>query len=269
MSKNADATARNRRDHALATFERKSELPLVVLALAMLPVLVIPLAVGLNSTWQSVFEAIAAAIWVAFALEFLVRLALSRRRWRFILRNWIDVLIISLPFLRPLRIARSGRALRLLRLSRLATFITRIGEGARRLLTAHQLHYVILATGILTVGAAGLIVPIERSGEQTSIQDFGDALWWAFGTVTTVGYGDVVPVTASGRWVAAGLLVCGITLFAAVSANLAAFILERGPASRKGPAADPVIARLDQVMERLQAVEKGLARLSAQESRRG
>ena len=222
---------------------------MLVLAVAMVPLLVLPLLLDLPA---SVEEALVAAdwfIWAVFAVEYLVRLYLTPQRLRFVRRQWPDLLIIVLPFLRPLRLVRSARALRVLRLTRLVAVLARAGRETRRLLVRHRLHYALLATVVIVVGAAAVTLALEDGGDGT-IDSFGDSLWWAVTTVTTVGYGDTFPVTPAGRGVAAFLMVSGIALFGVLTANLASFMLERAPGGE-----DDVSAKLDEVLRRLAALE--------------
>lgn len=109
----------------------------------------------------------------------------------------------------------------------------------------------MLVTGVVVLGAAVLTLAVEEGGEG-SIDSFGDALWWAVTTVTTVGYGDTYPVTAAGRGIAAFLMVAGITLFGVLTANIAAFFIEQ---EQQG---DPVSERLDEVLRRLDQLERRL-----------
>jgi voltage-gated potassium channel len=83
-----------------------------------------------------------------------------------------------------------------------------------------------------------------------SIDSFGTATWWAFVTITSVGYGDTVPVTAEGRIVAVFLMILGISLFGFITANIAAYMVEhQGRTS------------LDDVMTKLEGVERELTEL--------
>jgi voltage-gated potassium channel len=168
------------RQVALERFERATELPLLVLALAMIPLLLAPAVADLSDTAEATVLALDWFIWAAFALEYVIRLALTEQRARFIRKQWPDLLIIVLPFLRPLRIMRSARALRLLRLARLAAILTVVTREGRRLLTRHKLHYALLATGAMVVGCALLVHSIEE-GQGGSIDSVGDALWWSIG----------------------------------------------------------------------------------------
>ncbi len=242
----------NRRQSAPKRFENAVELPLLVLALAMVPLLALPLVIDLPSGVETTFVALDWFIWAAFAFEYVVRLVLVERRWRFIRRQWPDLLIIVLPFLRPLRVVRSARALRLLRLGRLVSVLSKAGQQGQRLLVRHKLHYAVLITMVVVVGAAGLGLAAEE-GSGGSIDSFGDALWWAVTTVTTVGYGDMFPVTPAGRGIGAFLMVAGIALFGVLTANVAAFFIE------EAQDADPVVGRLDEVLRRLEQLEHRLA----------
>ena len=218
----------------------------------MVPLLVVPLVVDLPSGVQATFLAADWFIWAAFAFEYVVRLALTDHRWRFIRRAWPDLLIIVLPFLRPLRVVRSARALRLLRVARLVAVLSEAGKVGRRLLVRHKLHYAVLVTGAAVVGAAALVFAVEHDGEGT-IQTFGTALWWAVTTVTTVGYGDTVPVTPAGRGIAAFLMVSGIGLLGVLTANVAAFFIENEQRDTVSEKLDEVLRRLDQLERRRDA----------------
>ena len=242
---------RKRRQATLERFERAVELPLLILALVMVPLIVVPLLTDLPDGVESAFIAADWFIWAAFAFEYVVRLSLTDKRWRFVRREWPDLLIIVLPFLRPLRVVRSVRALRLLRLGRLVGVLSEVGQEGRRLLARHRLDYALLVTGVVILGAAALILAVEE-GSGGSIDSFGDALWWAVTTVTTVGYGDTFPVTAAGRGIAAFLMLAGIALFGVLTANVAAFFIEQ----EQRP--DQVAERLDEVLRRLDELEKRL-----------
>jgi voltage-gated potassium channel len=251
-----------RRQEALERFERATELPLLLLALAMVPLLVLPLLVDLPAGVEAAFVAADWFIWAAFAVEYLVRLVLSQPRWRFVRRHWADLLIVVLPFLRPLRVVRSARALRVLRLARLGSVLGKVGQDGKRLLVRHHLHYALLVIVIVIFGAASLAFIVE-AGSGGSIDSFGDALWWAVSTITTVGYGDTFPVTPAGRGIAAFLMVMGIALFGMLTANITTFFVERvNPADDDTDNAmpeDAVSARLDEVLRRIDRLERSLS----------
>jgi voltage-gated potassium channel len=81
---------------------------------------------------------------------------------------------------------------------------------------------------VTIVYAASLaVLDVERHAPGAQITSFGDALWWAISTVTTVGYGDLTPVTFGGRLIAVALMIAGISLLGVVTATLASWIVER------------------------------------------
>ena len=141
--------------------------------------------------------------------------------------------------------------MRLLRLGRLVGVLAEVGQEGRRLLARHRLHYALLITGAVVLAAAALTLAVEEGGGG-SIDSFGDALWWAVTTVTTVGYGDMFPITPAGRGIAAFLMLAGITLFGVLTANIAAFFVEQEQQ------ANPVAERLDEVLRRLEQLERRL-----------
>ena len=197
---------------------------MLLLAVAMVPLLLVPWLFDLSADVERTILAIDWFIWAAFVFELATKTYLAPARGRFLAHHWYDVLLVVLPFLRPLRVARSARAMRLLRITRLLTFATRLGKTARVVLTRHRLDYA-LATAMIAVLAAATAVYYSEREVDGSINDFGTALWWAIVTVTTVGYGDYSPSSPIGRGVAVALMLLGIGLFGIISANIAAFFI--------------------------------------------
>ena len=93
--------------------------------------------------------------------------------------------------------------------------------------------YVAGGSLLLAVVGALAVVDVERGADGANITTIGDAVWWAATTMTTVGYGDRYPVTALGRCVAVGLMVCGIAVLGTVTATLASWIVERVSEARE------------------------------------
>ena len=245
-----------RRQAALDRFERATELPMLLLALAIIPLLLAPAVFALSDTAKAAVLAADWFIWAAFAVEYVVRLALTEQRGRFVRREWPDLLIIVLPFLRPLRVMRSARALRLLRLARLTAVLAEVSKEGRRLLTRHKLHYALLVTMAIVMGCA-LLVHAMEAGNGGPIDSVGDAIWWSITTVTTVGYGDMFPVTPAGRGVAAVLMLTGIALFGVLTANLAALLVDHGTGDADEDGAS-LSARLDRIEAQLAALTRVL-----------
>lgn len=117
--------------------------------------------------------------------------------------------------------------LRLLRLVRVAAVLARALGRARSILTHKGLHFVLLAVILIVFAGAAAELAFEAHEPASNIRDFGDAIWWAVVTVTTVGYGDRFPVGAAGRGVAVVLMLVGIGLVGAVTATVASYFVEQ------------------------------------------
>lgn len=197
-------------------WERRAEVPLILLALAFLVAYAWPvLDADLDQSFIGFLTAVSWTVWAAFALDLLIRLVLADDRRSYALRHWYDVALVALPLLRPLRLLRLMALLRIL------------DRSAASNLAGRVLVYVS-ASAAVAVGLGALAtLDAEQDASGANITAFGDALWWASTTVTTVGYGDRFPVTTEGRLVAVALMVVGIGLVGSVTAAVAAWILGR------------------------------------------
>ena len=204
--RNMDVQAR---EAMLLRIERLTELPLLLLSFAMIPLLLGPIMWELSDYDETLFFTLDVFIWALFAVDLLVKLAVAPNRLAYARRHWLEVLVVLIPFIRPLRIVR------------LFVFGARAFGGARRLVNVDFL--LVYAIGMVII-AATIVTSVERG--QDSITSFPDALWWSFVTVTTVGYGDLSPVTPAGRAIAVVLMLVGIGLFGGLTANLASAIVK-------------------------------------------
>jgi voltage-gated potassium channel len=132
---------------ALDRFERQTAWPMMFLALAIIPLLVLPLIFDLPSGVETTFYALDSFIWMAFVLEYGIRLYLAPRKRYFISHNIIDLLFVLIPFLRPLRVVRSARAFALLRATRGVVILLRAVDAVKDLLKRHKLGYTLLIAG--------------------------------------------------------------------------------------------------------------------------
>jgi voltage-gated potassium channel len=238
----------------LGRVERATELPMLILALAYVPVFVVGYLRDVPPDVSGAARIVGAFIVVAFAAELLVKLAVAKERLAYLKENWLDVLIVAVPFLRPLRI---------LRVLRVLPFVARGAQGVRTILGRYSGMYVAFV-GVLSVLMSAFLVLVFERGAGGTIQTFGEALWWASQTVTTVGYGDVVPITTSGRVVAAFLMVLGITLFGVLTAGVAAYFVHDPQEDAQGDDTGKILARFDALEARLGSLEAKLEERSGE-----
>lgn len=239
----------NRSPEAYDNWCARTDGPLLVLAGAFLVVFVVPLfAPGLPATARAALLVVNVVIWLAFALDYLVRLRLAPDRRRFVRGHVPDMLAIVVPFLRPLRLLRVAGIL--------GTASRRAGERAHLRTTV----YLVAGVGVLLVVCAGLILDAERAAPNANIKSASDALWWAATTVTTVGYGDRYPTTAEGRLVAVLLMLGGIALLGVITASVAAWFVKNFSAIEEEVVdeAQSTLRALKDIADRLDRLEARL-----------
>jgi voltage-gated potassium channel len=159
--------------------------------------------------------------WGIFIIDLVLRLALADERLRYLGRHWYDLLVIVLPLLRPLRLLR------------LIPLLSVLNRRAQTGLRGRIAIYVAGGASLLAFVAALAVLDVEQSSPDANISDFGDAIWWAVTTMTTVGYGDHYPVTSVGRAVAFGLMLGGIALLGTITAILASWLVENVQAEKE------------------------------------
>lgn len=232
------------REALLHRLERLTELPLLILAFVMIPLLVGPFLWELSPAEEATFLALDIFIWAIFAVDLGIKVVVAPNRLAYLKRHWLEVLIVVIPFFRPLRLVR------------IFVFGSRAWVGFRRLV--HVDFLIVYGLGLVIVGAT--IVASVEGGEGASIHSFADALWWAVVTITTVGYGDMVPVTMGGRAIAFVLMLGGIAFLSGVTANLASFLV-RESSSHKEP--------LVQLTREVEGLRQELSRLREGETQVG
>lgn len=197
-------------------WDRATEVPLLVASLAFFVAFALPIV------WypapERVVEVCTTVEWLTwgmFAVDYAVRLSLSRSKRTFVRNNWFDLLVIALPMLRPMRLLR------------LLTVVSVMNKRAAADMRGKVGLYVAVAAGMLATVGALAVLDVERGAPGANITTVGQAFWWAAATMTTVGYGDVYPVTGLGRVIAVGLMVGGVAVLGAVTGTLASWIVEK------------------------------------------
>lgn len=187
--------------------------PMVGLALLFLLVLILPLAEPIGRTTGQTLAATNIVIWAVFAADYLLLLYLSPQRSVYLRTHVLDLLVIALPFLRPLRLLRL--------VAIVASSTRRAGGRAVQRVTV----FAVCVAVIVMATSAVVVFDAEKAAPRRNIKTLGDALWWAVSTVTTVGYGDLYPVTPVGRVMATVLMLTGVTLVGTITAAVAAWFV--------------------------------------------
>jgi voltage-gated potassium channel len=173
-------------------------------------------------------------------------------------RHWLDatLVVVTLPaYGRLLSSLRLVRLVRLLRLARPVVVVWRALQAERRLNSRNAFRFASIAT-IFLVFIAGATEATVDSGD---FKSFWDGVWWAVVTVTTVGYGDIIPHSVSGRLIAMLLMVAGIGFISVLTATIASFFVKE---ERQDERAESQEERAETAAS-LKRIEADLAELKA------
>ena len=194
---------------------QRTEWPLAVFAVIFLLAYTMEVLGRPQGSQALVLAATTWIIWGLFAIDYLARLTLAPHRWQWFFRHLIDLLVVALPLLRPLRMVR------------LIILIGALQKAVGNAIRGRILLYTISGVVLMIYVASLAVLDTERGQPGATITSFGKALWWSITTVTTIGYGDLYPVTFTGRVVAVVLMIGGISLVGVVTASLASWIVQR------------------------------------------
>ncbi|MEU6218054.1 ion channel [Streptomyces sp. NPDC047022] len=204
-------------DSRMARWERWADIPLAVASLVYLGSYAVQV-LGEDSLPRLVLDLcllVMLTSWALFVIDYAVRWRLSGEGARFVHRHWLDSVVVVLPLLRPVRVVRVYQA------------VQRRRGQAKASLQALVMMYASLSSLLLGFGAALSVYRFEHRAPGATIRTFGDSVWWVCSTLSTVGYGDVVPVTVPGRLVAIVLMGCGLALLGAVTGSFSSYLMQR------------------------------------------
>lgn len=199
----------------LERWERFTALPMFFVAVAFFAASSILLIdVQLSTNVQGQLATVVSVSWMLFIAEFVVRLVISPSKLSFVRSRWFDLLSLIVVILRPFLIV---------------TYLWRLPffrDGGARAKRTRNVLAVSIASLLYVYTASLGVYLVEHNTAGANIVSMGDALWWGFTTITTVGYGDFTPVTVAGRALAVSLMVSGVLIVGFVSAAIMSAIRE-------------------------------------------
>ena len=238
---------------ALARWRRWTGGPLIVIAIGSLPFLLLELRSDeLSSVDRTMVRVLNIIVLIAFAMDYVVELALTSNRRRYVRHEWSSLVIVlsqalalvpgfqAIGVLRVLRGARVGRILIVgLRVIAIGNATAR---DSREMVRKHAAKLALGSAALTWLSAAAAFTIAEGVQDDGELYSFADSLWWATTTITTVGYGDLTPQSTAGRLVAGVTMIVGISTFAVVTAKVAEFLVrvEHGASDAPPEAADSV-----------------------------
>ena len=229
----------------LARWKNFSEWPLTAGALVFLAAYSFSVLEDLTPAEAIVPNVVMNVIWTMFAVDYVVCLVLARPRGRWFVTHLHELLIVVLPVIRPLRLLR-------------LVFLFGILQRTVGVFFRGRILVYLVSSSLLLVLITGLaMLDVEQDAPGSNIVDFGDAIWWAFETITTVGYGDFYPVTVPGRFIAVGLMVAGVAMLGTVTATFASWFLEL-VAKRSEKVEEADTARFEEMAGEIRALREQL-----------
>lgn len=215
-------------------WRKQTDTPLTIIAIGSLPVLFLHFVSDRLSSLDKKFILIVdLVVLAAFLVDYLVELTLATNKVKYIRAEWLNAIVTIaqvVALLPSLGIAGIFRAARGFRLVLTLARIFGIGASAsqndgRRLLRERAASLAFGLAGFTCLTSAVAFTIAEDVGQGRKIDSFFDALWWSSSTITTVGYGDIYPVTAIGRLIAIFTMLVGISTLAVVTARIAKFLI--------------------------------------------
>lgn len=210
MPHTSDVTTQDR----LERWEHRAEWPLAAVAVLFLAAYSIDVLVQPHGLVARLVSLSTTLAWAVFTADYVARLYLAPDRKDWFFRHLVDLAIVLLPLLRPLRLVR------------LVVLVSALQKALGNAIRGKVIIYTISGAVLLVYVGALAVYDAERAAPDAHITSFGLAVWWAMTTITTVGYGDMYPVTTTGRVMASLMMIGGISLVGSITATIASWIVQ-------------------------------------------
>ena len=235
------------------------DLFVLVISILSLFVMVLFILPGVSETTTEIAFVLDVIFTLVFLYDFFRSLIRAPDRGEYFKKGgWID-LLGSLPAIPILRVFRIARMIRIIRVLRRMT-----PEEIWQVYKDNRADSAFWTTLLLTLGlltfASLAIVPAEAGSPEAQITNSSDALWWSMVTTTTVGYGDLVPVTNTGRILASSLMTLGVALVSVITSYVTTNLMIRGDKEEieRKARLEAGIHKLNERFDRLEAMMKDI-----------
>ena len=197
---------------------------ILLLSVYVLGALFVDTFFELNPETSNLLQILDWGICIIFFIDFLIQLYIAESKLKYLKWGWID-LLASVPMVDFLRVGRIFRMIRILRIIKAFKSLKEFLDTIYR----NRIRGTVTSAGLFAVlmmiFSAITILQVEDDPE-SNIKTAGDAIWWTYVTITTVGYGDYYPVTLEGRIIAMILMTTGVGLFGTFTALVASWFVQ-------------------------------------------
>lgn len=219
---------------ALKEWRRRTDVPFLIVAIASIPFLLLELVSDrLPSSDTRLISIVNFVVLAVFTVDYVAEFRAASNKAEYAKHEWASLVIVISQVMAIVPSLMGFGFLRILRVLRLGTIIARffaIGEevenSGRQVLRKHAASFAFGLAFMTWIISAAAFTLAEDVGNGRRVHSFFDALWWASATITTVGYGDIAPVTVAGRVVGVFTMIVGISTFSVVTAKAAQFLMK-------------------------------------------
>lgn len=218
----------------------KIQLGILVLIIISVVLVTVDFLIELSTSQRNTIYTIDFIICMLLTIEFAYRLKTSENYVKFLRKYWyelfalipaylfslIELYILSVPA-RSLRFIRVFRAIRVLRISVLYTRILKFFNTVWAVILESRIPYLLILAFPIILASSIAVYSFEHSIPNSPVKSIFDAFWWTLTTLTTVGYGDIVPITSEGRIIGIILMIFGISIWTATISLLTVTLVEK------------------------------------------
>ncbi len=235
------------------------EWPMLILALWMFLLWYMDVTGYVDKTTLKITDIL---VWGFFIVEMVVVTTFVDKKFRYIGSNWMNLVIIIFGMQVLWGDMQYVAAVRVARLVVILVLYLSIFDSILVILARKKLG-ITLVVSFITILIAGIVISVFDPG----ISDPWEGLWWAWVTVTTVGYGDVVPTSAAGRIIGGLLILMGVGIFSMLTASFSAFLVSKD-SDGLGSKEERALKILNKIDEKLEDIDGRLERLERQKDKK-